>query len=95
MPWPRAGSSREDAAERASHEPLQIVQRALDAEAPYFVDYVSQELQETHARPIGAIDVYTTLDLQLQRLAQDAVETGSPASTRSSRAGSGRRRRRR
>jgi penicillin-binding protein 1B len=70
-----SGFISEDAAERASHEPLQIVQRALDAEAPYFVDYVSQELQE-RTKAVGAIDVYTTLDLQLQRLAQDAVETG-------------------
>ncbi len=70
-----SGFISEDAADRASHEPLQIVQRALDAEAPYFVDYVSQELQE-RTKAVGAIDVYTTLDLQLQRLAQDAVETG-------------------
>ena len=41
----------------------------------YFVDYVTQELQE-RTKAVGAIDVYTTLDLQLQRLAQDAVETG-------------------
>jgi len=64
-----------DDAERASREPLQVVQRALDAEAPYFVDYVTQELQE-RTKAVGAIDVYTTLDLQLQRFAQDAVETG-------------------
>jgi penicillin-binding protein 1B len=57
-----SGFISEDAAERASHEPLQIVQRALDAEAPYFVDYVSQELQE-RTKAVGAIDVYTTLDL--------------------------------
>ena len=30
------------AAERASAEPLTVVQRALEAEAPYFVDYVGQ-----------------------------------------------------
>ena len=34
-----------ESAERAVREPLQIVARALEAEAPYFVDYVSQELQ--------------------------------------------------
>ena len=70
-----SGFITEDAAERASHEPLQVVRRALDAEAPYFVDYVTQELQE-RSKAVGAIDVYTTLDLQVQRLAQDAVETG-------------------
>jgi penicillin-binding protein 1B len=64
-----------DAAERATHEPLQVVARALESEAPYFVDYVSQELQE-RSKATGAVDVYTTLDLQLQRLAQDAVRDG-------------------
>src|SRR5687767_15073359 len=34
-----------DAADRAVREPLTIVARALEAEAPYFVDYISQELQ--------------------------------------------------
>jgi penicillin-binding protein 1B len=70
-----SGFITSDAADRAGREPLQVVQRALDAEAPYFVDYVTQELQE-RTKAAGAIDVYTTLDLQLQRFAQDAVETG-------------------
>jgi penicillin-binding protein 1B len=64
-----------DAAERASREPLQIVARALEAEAPYFVDYVSQELQERYPSA-GSVDVYTTLDLHLQRIAQDAMREG-------------------
>jgi penicillin-binding protein 1B len=66
-----------DAAARATREPLQLAPRALDAEAPYFVDYVSQELQDKY-KPIasGAIDVYTTLDLHMQRIAQDAVRDG-------------------
>jgi len=66
-----------EAAARASREPLQLAPRALDAEAPYFVDYISQELQDKY-KPIanGAIDVYTTLDLHMQRVAQDAVRDG-------------------
>jgi penicillin-binding protein 1B len=64
-----------DAADRASHEPLQVVARALESEAPYFVDYVSQDLQEK-LKTADAVDVYTTLDLHLQRLAQEAVRTG-------------------
>ncbi len=66
-----------DAAERASREPLQIVARALEAEAPYFVDYVGQELQDKYGTAgIGAVDVYTTLDLHMQRIAQDAMRDG-------------------
>ena len=72
-----AGYISAEAAERASREPLQIAPRALDAEAPYFVDYISQELQDKYPSiASGAIDVYTTLDLHLQRIAQDAIRDG-------------------
>jgi penicillin-binding protein 1B len=64
-----------DAADRAVREPLGIVARALEAEAPYFVDYVSQELQSKYPAA-GTVDVYTTLDLHMQRLAQDALRDG-------------------
>ena len=70
-----AGFITENTAERTSHEPLQIVQRALESEAPYFVDYVTQDVEEK-TKLTGAIDVYTTLDLQMQRIAQDAVRSG-------------------
>ncbi|MDX2153281.1 MAG: PBP1A family penicillin-binding protein [Bryobacteraceae bacterium] len=45
--------------------------------APYFVDYVMDELQRRHPRweeEGEAARVYTTLDLRLQRLAEQAVE---------------------
>jgi penicillin-binding protein 1B len=64
-----------DAAERAMKEPLQIVPRAIESEAPYFVDYLTQEMQE-RTKAAGAVDVYSTLDLHLQRIAQDAVRDG-------------------
>ena len=52
-------------------------QRALESEAPYFVDYVSQEMAGADYKAVrGAVDVYTTLDLHLQRIAQDAVRDG-------------------
>ena len=67
-------------AARASKEPLIVVQRALEAEAPYFVDFVNQTLDENYpgltTTTSQAVDVYTTLDLHLQRLAQDAVRKG-------------------
>ena len=65
-----------DDADRACREPLQVVARALEAEAPYFVDYVSQEIQDRYKQYAGSVDVYTTLDLHLQRVAQDAVRDG-------------------
>jgi penicillin-binding protein 1B len=69
-----------EAANRAAQEPLVVVQRALEAEAPYFVDYVKQTLSDQFPKLITAsnqpLDVFTTLDLHLQRLAQDAVRGG-------------------
>jgi penicillin-binding protein 1B len=70
--------SADDAA-RASREPLQILARAVDNEAPYFVDMVGQQVGTTFpgvtAQP-EPVSVYTTLDLNMQRAALDAVRTG-------------------
>jgi penicillin-binding protein 1B len=71
-----SGFISQDAGDRACKEPLQMAARALDAEAPYFVDYIGQELQEKYPKETGAIDVYTTLDLHMQRIAQDVVREG-------------------
>jgi penicillin-binding protein 1B len=68
-----------DAAERATNDPITVLTRAVDNEAPYFVDYLGEELEAGFPgitqRP-GALDVFTTLDLNLQRYAQDAVRDG-------------------
>jgi penicillin-binding protein 1B len=68
-----------EAAERASNDPITVVTRAVDNEAPYFVDYLGEELQADFpgiTQRSGALDIYTTLDLNLQRYAQDAVREG-------------------
>jgi penicillin-binding protein 1B len=68
-----------EAAERATREPLQVVARAVDNEAPYFVDLVGQRLAEDFpgvTAQEGSVDVYTTLDINLQRIAIDAVRNG-------------------
>ena len=75
-----AGFIEQPVADRAAQEPLVVVQRALEAEAPYFVDYVTRTLEQDYpgltTTTTQAVDVYTTLDLHLQRLAQDAVRAG-------------------
>jgi penicillin-binding protein 1B len=75
-----AGYVPQEVADRSIHEPLIVVQRALEAEAPYFVDFVGQTLAEQYpgltTTTTQAVDVYTTLDLHLQRVAQDAVRAG-------------------
>ncbi len=64
----------------SSRELLAVVQRALEAEAPYFVDYITQTIDKDYpgltTTTDQAVDVYTTLDLHLQRIAQDAVRGG-------------------
>lgn len=75
-----AGYVAEEVADRAALEPLVVMQRALEAEAPHFVDFVNQTLAEQYpgltTTTSEAVDVYTTLDFHLQRLAQDAVRAG-------------------
>ncbi len=75
-----AGFITQDAADAAVAEPLTVVQRALEAEAPYFVDYIRQALENDYptltTTDTTQISVYTTLDMHLQRLAQDAVRDG-------------------
>ena len=71
-----AGFVSAEAADRATKEPIVVVARALESEAPYFVDYISQELQDKYSSIANAVDAYTTLDLHLQRIASDAVRDG-------------------
>jgi penicillin-binding protein 1B len=75
-----AGYISAELASRVQHEPLIVMQRALEAEAPYFVDFVGQILDEQYPGLTTTTDmpveVYTTLDLHLQRVAQDAVRAG-------------------
>ncbi len=73
------GFISDEAATRAEAEPIHVVRSALDAQAPYFVDYVGQTLGEAYpglTGTTGSLDVYTTLDLHLQRSAQDALREG-------------------
>ncbi|MGH9257541.1 MAG: PBP1A family penicillin-binding protein [Vicinamibacterales bacterium] len=68
-----------DVAERASREPLRLVARAVDNEAPYFVDMIGEQLAQAFPGltvQAGQVDVFTTLDLNLQRAALDAVVNG-------------------
>ncbi len=74
-----AGYITSDAADRAQKEPIAVVARAVDNEAPYFVDYIGEVLDTTFPGMVskpGLLDIYTTLDLNLQRYAQDAVREG-------------------
>jgi penicillin-binding protein 1B len=64
---------------KAQTEPIGVAPHAMENEAPYFVDWVSQVVDEEYKgllKPDAAVDVYTTLDVHMQRLAQDAMAEG-------------------
>jgi len=66
-------------ATKAMREPLIVAARGVDNEAPYFVDMVSQQVRELFPRVLAdspSVEVYTTLDLSLQRAALDAMRSG-------------------
>ena len=57
--------------ESGEHEPIAVVARSVDNEAPYFVDYIGDYLDEAFpgiTSKAGALDIYTTLDLNLSDL---------------------------
>jgi penicillin-binding protein 1B len=74
-----AGYVSTAAAERAGREPVQIVAHALDTEAPYFIDLLGQVLAEQYPGLLAStqpVEIHTTLDINQQRIAQDAVHAG-------------------
>ncbi|NLY50466.1 MAG: PBP1A family penicillin-binding protein [Firmicutes bacterium] len=76
-------------AEAANREPLRLVglkERA--GRAPYFVDYVVQQLEERYEADVlrkGGLNIYTTLDLNMQSAAEEAFLQGLPVSFRDAR----------
>jgi penicillin-binding protein 1B len=73
------GYITEDQATRSMREPLIVAARGVDNEAPYFVDLIAGQVNELFPKVIAdspSVEVYTTLDLSLQRAALDAVRNG-------------------
>jgi penicillin-binding protein 1B len=75
----RDGAINDNQAAEASREPLAVVPIARDngALAPYFVDYVNRivesKLEAAGPKDESGLRLYTTLDLDLQRLAENAL----------------------
>jgi len=73
------GTITEENYRNASDSKLEIVQTTTDTEAPYFVDFSRDELLRDYSEDEvtnGGYSVYTTLDLNLQRAAAEAVAEG-------------------
>jgi penicillin-binding protein 1B len=74
----RDGVITKEQARAACEEPLTVAPlERTDATAPYFIDYVSREaesrLSDSTEEPGQNLRVYTTLDLDLQRVAEEAL----------------------
>jgi len=73
------GYITEAQATQATREPLIVAARGVDNEAPYFVDMIAGQVTELFPKVLADspnVDVYTTLDLSLQRAALDAIRNG-------------------
>ena len=73
------GAVTKEVGDRARREPLRVVARAVDNEAPYFVDMVAEQVETGFpgvTTQVGQVDVYTTLDTNLQHQAIESVRTG-------------------
>jgi penicillin-binding protein 1B len=74
-----AGYVQRPDAERAGRESVEVARQALDTAAPYFVDLIGQTLADQFSGLLNSaqpVDIFTTLDIGLQRVAQDAVTAG-------------------
>jgi penicillin-binding protein 1B len=74
----RDGRIDESQARAASDEPVRVAAfERRDATAPYFIDYVSRSVESrlppSAAEGAQGLRVYTTIDLDLQQLAEDAI----------------------
>ena len=73
----RQGYITEDVAEAALREPLNLSPVRTDIKAPHFVMYVRDLLEQKYGRERlfhGGFKVYTTLDMNVQRAAEDSVK---------------------
>ena len=81
------GYLTEAEAEAAKAEPLVLAERRERVvQAGYFVDYVIGQLVETYGEAAvfsGGLQVYTTLDIDMQRIAEKALLEGIPRSPES------------
>jgi penicillin-binding protein 1B len=74
------GSITPEARDEASRAPLGVVPAATDTgDAPYFVDMVKDQLLEKYTEKeltSSSFKIYTGLDLDLQKIASEAIQAG-------------------
>jgi penicillin-binding protein 1B len=74
------GSINKEQYEQATKAPLNIAPQSVDSDAPYFVDLVKDQMLEKYPEKdllTQQYRIFTTLDLELQRIAYQAVREGA------------------
>ncbi|MBI4553989.1 MAG: transglycosylase domain-containing protein, partial [Candidatus Latescibacteria bacterium] len=75
----RAGFIRSEERDAAVRAPLTLRRLTTGQDGPYFLDYVKKAAVEAYGNDLvyyGGLKIYTTIDLELQRHAQEAVQAG-------------------
>lgn len=76
------GYISEEEAQAARETPIQLAQREpRERIAPYFIDYVVQELLERYGEELvfgGGLEIHTSLDMNMQRVAEEELLKGLP-----------------
>lgn len=73
------GYLTQEEAEKAKKEEIKFAERKIELKAPYFTLWVKDQLEKKYGREFlerGGLRIYTTLDWELQKLAQDVVKKG-------------------
>ncbi|MEK7526242.1 MAG: PBP1A family penicillin-binding protein [Patescibacteria group bacterium] len=69
---------KQEDADKAAAEQLKFVDNKTDIKAPHFVMYVREKLVEKYGEEMveqGGLEVYTTLDYNIQKLAEESIKT--------------------
>jgi len=72
------GFIKGDDAQKADMEPLPTPPRGGFNKAPYFVEFIRQEMEGRYGHEVytGGLNIYTTLDLKAQQAAEKALQKG-------------------
>lgn len=72
------GSIIEDEADKAERDPLPTPPKGGLNRAPYFIEFIRQEMEGRYGHEVytGGLNIYTSLDLKAQEIAEKALQKG-------------------
>jgi len=73
------GYLEKEKAEKTKKEEIKFVEKKIEIKAPYFTLWVKQQLEEKFGEDLlvkNGLKIYTSLDYELQKIAEEAVKKG-------------------